>query len=80
MNEYPWIASFDFSGVNGQNPGGCAATLVSFYLHITENFRKVQPTELETPCQCVSNNDRQVFAILKIFAGWPTERLEYYFS
>ena len=32
VNEYPWIASFDFSGVNGQNPGGCAATLVSFYL------------------------------------------------
>ena len=32
VNEYPWIASFDFSGVNGQNPGGCAATLVSFFL------------------------------------------------
>jgi len=29
VNEYPWIASFDFSGVNGQNPGGCAATLIA---------------------------------------------------
>ena len=28
VNEYPWIAAFDLSGVDGANPGGCAATLV----------------------------------------------------
>ena len=39
VNEYPWIASFDFSGVNGQNPGGCAATLVSFFFFTSyKNF------------------------------------------
>ena len=27
-NEYPWLAAFDLTGVNGTNPGGCAATLV----------------------------------------------------
>ena len=30
VNEYPWIAAFDFSGVHGTIPGGCAATLVRF--------------------------------------------------
>ena len=29
-NEYPWLAAFDLTGVNGTNPGGCAATLVRF--------------------------------------------------
>jgi len=29
VNEYPWIAAFDFSGVHGTSPGGCAATLVA---------------------------------------------------
>merc|ERR1711936_193574 len=29
VNEYPWIASFDFSGTSGTSPGGCAATLIS---------------------------------------------------
>ena len=28
VNEYPWIAAFDFSGTSGANPGGCAATMV----------------------------------------------------
>ena len=44
VNEYPWIASFDFSGVNGQNPGGCAATLVSFFLRILSEFEPVLQT------------------------------------
>jgi len=29
VNEYPWIAAFDFNGVDGTSPGGCAATLVA---------------------------------------------------
>merc|ERR1712130_161976 len=29
VNEYPWIAAFDFSGTSGTSPGGCAATLVA---------------------------------------------------
>merc|ERR1711936_924830 len=29
VNEYPWIASFDFNGVDGTSPGGCAASLVA---------------------------------------------------
>jgi secreted trypsin-like serine protease len=29
VNEYPWIAAFDFNGVTGTSPGGCAATLIS---------------------------------------------------
>jgi len=29
VNEYPWIAAFDFSGTSGTSPGGCAATLIS---------------------------------------------------
>ena len=39
VNEYPWIAAFDLSGVDGANPGGCAATLVRshiFYTFISE--------------------------------------------
>jgi len=29
VNEYPWIAAFDFNGVDGTSPGGCAASLVA---------------------------------------------------
>jgi len=29
VNEYPWIASFDFRGTNGMRPGGCGATLIA---------------------------------------------------
>jgi len=29
VNEYPWIAAFDFNGQDGTSPGGCAATLIS---------------------------------------------------
>ena len=41
VNEYPWIAAFDLSGVDGANPGGCAATLVRslhFPLSKTNNW------------------------------------------
>ena len=42
VNEYPWIAAFDLSGVDGANPGGCAATLVrSHSSQITNNRSQI---------------------------------------
>ena len=41
VNEYPWIAAFDFNGVDGTSPGGCAASLVRFHSSKSVNQTQV---------------------------------------
>merc|ERR1712210_13920 len=49
VNEYPWIAAFDFSGTSGTSPGGCAATLISTNWAVTASHCFFNPStgELE---------------------------------
>ena len=44
VNEYPWIAAFDFNGVDGTSPGGCAASLVRFH-----SSKSVNQTQVSNP-------------------------------
>merc|ERR1719432_624550 len=80
VNEYPWIAAFDFSGTSGANPGGCAATLISTNWAVTASHCFFNPStgELEVTKDTMSlvlgvhdrtgttDTNRQVLTIAEI--------------